>query len=42
MVAIKSKYVVDEIELVELPKGQIIWAKIALANSSPLYIGSYH
>ena len=42
MIAIKSKYIVDEVEFIQSPKCEVVWAKIALANSSPMYIGSFY
>ena len=41
MIALKTKFVAEEIEMTE-KGGELVWAKIALANHHPMYIGSFY
>ena len=40
MIALKSNYIVDEVELSADCK--IVWAKLTLKNNHPMYIGSFY
>ena len=41
MIALKTKFVAEEIEMTE-KGGELVWAKITLANHHPMYIGSFY
>ena len=41
LIALKTHYVVDEVELVNIDC-EVVWAKIALTGSPPLYIASFY
>ena len=41
LIALKSHIVVDEVEILDI-NCEVVWDKVTLANSSPMYIGSYY
>ena len=41
MIAFKSHYVVDEVELPDV-NCEIVWARVTLDNNHPMYVGSFY